>query len=426
MHIRGTGNWARPPVSLGGTMTVTQKPAKVPVKRDTPDQLTPRSRRAHQVLSIGMLGVAALIFVRTPGKSAYPWPIVLPVLLVTFLVMSRPHAAIGGPRGSSVEAGATGTVLLAAVVLLPPVALPVLCLPTALLSSRRWEWRLWNTGAHALGVSAAALAFWSLRPTGWPPSPARYVVAVSAAAVAYYLIEQVAFTWLQTRLHTCTIRETGLWSREAVSLDVVLLGSGVTAGTLVLTSPWMSGLAVVVLVAVMQLLDALDRAHDGYLDAKTGLLQLPAFTRWATRALSSADRSGRPAAVVMIDLDHFRGLNTLHGHQAGDRMLIEVASLLRATIRSTDLAGRYGGEEFVVLLSDTEAQEAVLVAERIRVAIGEVVLTGARGAIRVTASIGVAAWAPGRDIATLITAADDALYRAKSSGRNRTVVTEAT
>jgi diguanylate cyclase (GGDEF)-like protein len=370
-----------------------------------------------------MLVLAGIAFARTPASAPYPWPVTVLLLAAAGLAVSEPHAAIGGPRGSSVEASATGTVLIAAVVLLPPLALPLLLVRTLLLSSARWRWRLWNTAAHALSLSGAAMAYWSINPTGTVIlAPARYAVAVTAAAAAYYLLETAAFTWLQTRLHHCSIRETGLWTVEGIVLDAVLLGAGVAAGTLVLVSVALAGVAVLVLTGTVLLLRALDRAQDSYLDTKTGLLQLPAFTRWATRSLAAAERSNRPVSLMMIDLDHFRRLNTTYGHPAGDRVLIAVAHLLSETVRSSDLAGRYGGEEFVVLLTDTDGAGAHRTAERVRHGISELALADPRGVLRITASIGVTTWSPGTDVATLITRADDALYAAKSAGRNRTSI----
>ena len=374
------------------------------------------------VLIVVMVGAGAMGFASSPGAAAYPWPVTLAVCLVVSVVVSRPHAAIGGPRGSSVEATATGTVLLASMVLLPPLVLPVMLLRTVLFSAAPWQWRMWNTATHALSLGCATFAYWSINTDGGLEPPQRYLGAVAVAALLYYLIEQVAYTWLQRRLRGCSVSDTGLWSRDAVVLDALLLGAGAVMGAVVLVSAWWCVLAAVVLALVVQLLRALDRAQDGYLDAKTGLLQLPAFTRFATRAVASAERIGRPAAVLMIDLDHFRNLNTNHGHQAGDAILVEVAALLQRAVRAGDLVGRYGGEEFIVLLTETDDAGAHRVAERIRNAVAQIALPGARGEIRATASIGATSSWPGSEVTAMITAADDALYRAKSTGRNRTVV----
>jgi diguanylate cyclase (GGDEF)-like protein len=126
----------------------------------------------------------------------------------------------------------------------------------------------------------------------------------------------------------------------------------------------------------------------------------------------------------MLDIDHFKLVNDTHGHQVGDRVLRLVADVLRATIRSSDLAGRFGGEEFMVLAPETGRDAVGPMAERIRVAI-EAASAGAGDALpKVTVSIGAATTelVPAATFEELVHLADDALYRAKREGRNRTVV----
>jgi diguanylate cyclase (GGDEF)-like protein len=120
----------------------------------------------------------------------------------------------------------------------------------------------------------------------------------------------------------------------------------------------------------------------------------------------------------MLDVDHFKKVNDVHGHQAGDEILSEFGSAFAGSLRDTDTAYRYGGEEFCVLLRETDAEAAALVAERLRIDIATR-FAGNRGSPMVTASLGVAA-IPGDaiDAKTLIAAADRALYSAKAAGRN--------
>lgn len=129
-------------------------------------------------------------------------------------------------------------------------------------------------------------------------------------------------------------------------------------------------------------------------------------------------RYNRPIACIMLDVDHFKMVNDVHGHQAGDEILSEFGSAFSSTLRETDTAYRYGGEEFCVLLRETDADAAAIVAERLRVEIAAR-FAGNLGAATVTASLGVAA-IPGDaiDAKTLVAAADRALYAAKAAGRN--------
>jgi diguanylate cyclase (GGDEF)-like protein len=137
--------------------------------------------------------------------------------------------------------------------------------------------------------------------------------------------------------------------------------------------------------------------------------------------MARSQRYNRPLAFIMLDVDHFKDVNDTHGHQAGDEILSEFKTAFTAALRETDTAYRFGGEEFCVLLRETDAEAAAIVAERIRSGI-EIRFAGNLGSAMVTASLGVAA-IPGDavDAKTLIAAADQALYAAKASGRNRVV-----
>ena len=129
-------------------------------------------------------------------------------------------------------------------------------------------------------------------------------------------------------------------------------------------------------------------------------------------------RYNRPIACIMLDVDHFKMVNDVHGHQAGDEILSEFGSAFSSTLRETDTAYRYGGEEFCVLLRETDADAAAIVAERLRVEIAAR-FAGNQGAATVTASLGVAAIpSDAFDAKTLVAAADRALYAAKAAGRN--------
>ncbi|HEX6309850.1 MAG TPA: GGDEF domain-containing protein [Longimicrobiales bacterium] len=133
-------------------------------------------------------------------------------------------------------------------------------------------------------------------------------------------------------------------------------------------------------------------------------------------------RHGRPLALLVIDLDHFKNINDQHGHEAGDEALVRTARVIEANIRDIDTAARFGGEEFVVLLSETGIRAALEVAERIRAAVARTEVEYRNRTIPIRASIGVSA-CPERVAlpAELIASADAALYQAKAGGRNRVV-----
>ena len=158
-------------------------------------------------------------------------------------------------------------------------------------------------------------------------------------------------------------------------------------------------------------------------DELTGLYNRRYFERHLTLMLDKAREQDRDMAVMLIDMDFFKAVNDTHGHAVGDAVLREFALRLRRNIRGVDLACRFGGEEFVVLMPDTDFQQAQGVAERVRAAVSERPFdVGGGRSLTITISLGVAFNEADTDVPeTLIKHADIALYRAKREGRNRVV-----
>jgi diguanylate cyclase (GGDEF)-like protein len=153
-------------------------------------------------------------------------------------------------------------------------------------------------------------------------------------------------------------------------------------------------------------------------DALTGLANRRALEDTMRRMLAHAGRTVSPMAVLAIDLDHFKRVNDVYGHEQGDSVLAAVGDALASTVRASDFVARYGGEEFIVLAPDTDGEAAMVVAEKLRRAISTISLPSDGGTI--TGSIGVAAFPEhGTDAEILLRAADRALYAAKERGRNR-------
>lgn len=157
------------------------------------------------------------------------------------------------------------------------------------------------------------------------------------------------------------------------------------------------------------------------IDDLTGLLNRRAFLAALEVEISRATRSGGQMGVALIDLDHFKRINDRFGHQGGDDTLRKFADVARKTVRATDAIGRLGGEEFAVLMCNSDSIQSGLAAERLREAIARRHFNLPSGAlVPVTISVGVADFRPGETGQALLQRADDALYEAKSSGRNRT------
>lgn len=155
-------------------------------------------------------------------------------------------------------------------------------------------------------------------------------------------------------------------------------------------------------------------------DPLTGLYNRAWLNEMLGKLVARACQDGRPLSLVMIDLDHFKKFNDTHGHLAGDSALCTAANVIRAALRPTDFAVRYGGEEMLVVLPETGGKVALSVAERLcRRLRAAVVFDDMRLPLpHITGSFGIATLAPGLDENTLLEAADAALYRAKQAGRD--------
>ncbi len=158
-------------------------------------------------------------------------------------------------------------------------------------------------------------------------------------------------------------------------------------------------------------------------DSMTGLLNHKASLEFLHLRKSSAQRYGTNLAVIMLDIDRFKLINDRFGHPAGDEVLITIAAVLRGTLRESDGCGRYGGEEFLLILPESDSENACFLAERTRKNI-EALKIAEIDEISITASFGVAVFDPDYPDENLISLADKALYEAKKAGRNRVVLAE--
>ncbi|MDD3763046.1 MAG: diguanylate cyclase [Nevskiales bacterium] len=159
-------------------------------------------------------------------------------------------------------------------------------------------------------------------------------------------------------------------------------------------------------------------------DPLTGLSNRRHFVEQAAAELERSRRYGRVFALAVIDIDLFKGVNDRFGHLAGDAVLSRFGALVRAHVRATDIAGRFGGEEFVLLLRDTDLAQAAQSMARLRAAVEGTAFETPAGAVHVTISAGIAQWRPGQTLDAMFRGADRALYAAKAEGRNR-VITDA-
>lgn len=219
----------------------------------------------------------------------------------------------------------------------------------------------------------------------------------------------------------------GDWDENLLEVATLCLGALVAVALTI--NPWLALFILPPLLVLHRAVLVRYLEEAASTDSKTGLLNAAAWHSQAERELRRAERREGPRAVLVIDLDHFKVVNDTHGHLAGDQVLAAVADSLRAEVRDRDLVGRFGGEEFVVLLGGLQgpghgSDELAAVAERIRRRIAglRVEMPTPDGPLTVTglsASVGGALYpGDGRDLRSLLHVADAALYAAKRAGRN--------
>jgi diguanylate cyclase (GGDEF)-like protein len=164
------------------------------------------------------------------------------------------------------------------------------------------------------------------------------------------------------------------------------------------------------------------RLHDlATTDALTGLANRRRVMQVASQQLGRRRRDGTPLSFVLGDVDHFKAVNDRHGHDTGDRVLMKVAGAMKAATREADTVSRWGGEEFLVVLPETDIATALRVAERMRESVRQIVVMRTGQPVSVTITLGVSSLRDGESIEDAIARADAAMYQGKIDGRNRSV-----
>ncbi|WP_328808879.1 sensor domain-containing diguanylate cyclase [Nonomuraea montanisoli] len=263
---------------------------------------------------------------------------------------------------------------------------------------------------HRLVPDPAALTRGAIEPIGW----------AVAAAVVFALLNTSLIALAAHMADPEVPWRSVLWDKESALLDVVELCLGVSVA---ISAGLNLALLILALPPVVLLQRSLLHAQlqaAARTDPKTGLLNAAAWQREADTEIVRARRTGETLALLIVDIDHFKRVNDRHGHLVGDQVLAGVAATLRSQLREYDVVGRFGGEEFVVLLPGADVHEARQVAERLRNRISHMAVAADDAMITVTISVGVAIMSlHGDDLIELLAAADLALYRAKELGRDR-------
>ena len=349
-------------------------------------------------------------------------------------VVSAPRSAYSAPGGTTVDFSTSWVLPMA--ILLPPAysaVAPAILIAIAYYFVRRGvpHRRVFTAATISLSYVLAAEVFRRFPASFAGPSPGSgghaftWAVAVAACELIacrvqhYLVVGAVKMSDPAVRIWPEELNRDALLG-VLVEIDVAVLIT-VAVGE----SSKLVAIALPTVLLVRRFLAHPVLLAQSRTDAKTGLLNISAWKSEAEAVLARAVRSGYPAALVMIDIDHFKLVNDTYGHLAGDRVLQAVAEALTGQSRGCDRPGRFGGEEYVLLLAQTGRQDACKIAERLRAYIAALQIPADdrpdAPALNVTVSAGVTALEPGsaHELADLLAAADSAMYAAKQAGRNQ-------
>jgi len=323
-------------------------------------------------------------------------------------------------------------------ILLPPAFAMLAPIPRIALTQMRirkiaLHRRVFTAAAISLSYGSVYLAFHefsriaavSLGPGG---RAALWILAVAACGVLQWVVNNLLiFPAIKGSDRGASLREM-LLARENILNDL----TEVCVGTVLTLGIAISPITIVFALPFVTLLQRSSRhaqlVDASRIDEKTGLLNATTWRRESSAELARSLRTGSGLAVALIDIDHFKVVNDTYGHLAGDEVLRAISRLLQLLVREYDLVGRFGGEEFALLLPQTDEMGARNIAERIRAQIADLRVTATSSSgtepIALTVSIGVAMLdGTGADLTELLAAADAALYRAKDAGRDQVWVT---
>ncbi|MCL5959792.1 MAG: diguanylate cyclase [Chloroflexi bacterium] len=316
--------------------------------------------------------------------------------------------------------------LFGGVLLLPPGALALLVVvafvPEWIKGKYRWYIQSFNIASFLIDTFLArAVYVWTGGNPGGALNHPNSIAAAVLAAAFFTVINHISLAIVLRLARGRSWRETHLFEIENFLIDATLSCMGIITALLWQVNPWLVALSAAPLFLIYRALNNPNLKEQARTDPKTGLYNATHFYEVLREELKRSMRFERPVSIVMADLDLLRNINNTYGHLAGDVVLKGVADILKAGLRDYDVAARFGGEEFIILLPETDPAQALATAERLRQQVEETrfaVSTSVRP-IQATLSLGVASFpADGENPNEIIHQADLAVYYAKLRGRN--------
>jgi diguanylate cyclase (GGDEF)-like protein/putative nucleotidyltransferase with HDIG domain len=391
------------------------------------------SKRAWAYIStvLGIaLGIAGWAF-SDLGNTSHVW---LPfIVLAAFAIVAQLVEAAAPARTSYY----TSTVFFAAgIFLLPPryfvllIAIPHITewakeiLGKA--NKRPWYVQPFNIAMHIIPGMIAHWMFNALIDPSGIVGLSTPVPAALLAVATYVLLNHLLLGFVLLLARNLSWRESQMLDPETLIPEGAMACLGYLVAVVWAINPWLILVALSPLVLVHRALMVPMLKHEAQRDGKTGLFNARHFNQRLSDELSRAARFDRPLSVIIADLDLLRNINNTYGHLAGDAVLAGIGQIINDGSREFDVAARFGGEEFAIVLPETELTQARAIAERLRqtIAAASFEVSTSVNPIQATMSLGIACFPEdGTTTTDLIHAADIAVYQAKLQGRNRVIAT---
>ena len=421
--------------------SVTRRPLRYAAVRDWAWWQLPPLLRGY----VGVVPLTAFVMIVVAAtQTTWTVPDLLEYLLLLVCGMVSVAAT---PRVAYLKPGVTRDFLTAWVlpvaILLPPVYAMLTPIPLQVLTQWRVHKgvvyrRVFTAGAISLTYGAASLLF-----RQFPDSFAGGSIGSGTHAITWVLAVAICelvggfghkfLIMAAIKLSDASVKLAGLaLNREALQADFAEFDLSILITVVVAVTPVLAIAAVPTVLLARRFIMHAELLAASRIDTKTGLLNASTWEREAEIEIIRAVRTHIPLAVALVDIDHFKVVNDTHGHLVGDKALRAVTDALRSQLRAYDRAGRFGGEEFAVLLPHAREQDALNVAERLRAHIAGLSIPvddedESAGRVQLTISVGVASLdGENRELTDLLAAADAALYHAKETGRNKTHMISAT
>ncbi len=326
--------------------------------------------------------------------------------------------------------------VLPTAILLPPVystliAIPIVATLQLFVYPTVVHRRVFSAATHCLTYGGVSVLFRVFPHSIAGPAPGTgihaftWCLAVAACEILAHQVQHFLIVGAVKMSNPAMRFFAGEFNRDALQGLFVEMDLGILITIAVALSPVLVVIALPTVLLVRRFLIHPALVAQSRTDSKTGLLNVSTWESEAEVELSRATRTRNPVALALVDIDHFKLVNDTYGHLVGDRALRAIAEALTGQSRDYDRAGRFGGEEFVLLLAQTKGEDACKIAERLRGYIAglEIPVDDRPDAptLKVTISVGVTAMARGEsfELTDLLAAADSAMYAAKQAGRNR-------